>query len=668
MPLKRKSTRHSQHATDTEMNGGGDSKEVSNAASATTLKDDREPKITFFSHLKVFKVIGLWNLTLLSLGVIGSMAYGVLPIICQYILGDLIDDFLAANSNAAYRAEAINQVCIKLTIITFCGMAAFGLYHFFLQLSNHRIGTALRQAYMDALTRQEMSFFDIKKVGALTVVLSEDIPKIQDVYTNEFYIFMQEIIQFIVGFILAITTNWKMTLILVSTTPLTYVSHTIMSLLSTKITRQVNRLTEHSAGVANEITSCIRTIRSMAGESKEMERFNQDLYKINTKGVFKGTVHAMGFSFAAMFVWGTIALSFWYSGHEAANGGTTLGSIFKVFGMMFVGVVAMIRAATFFPHYGKAYASETTLLKVLLRDPAIPLSGGKTIEHIEGNIRFENVEFSYPSRSNVIVMKDFNLEIKKGQTVALVGPSGSGKSTLVGLLERFYTPNKGRVFLDNIDIQELDPTWLHHNIGIVSQEPVLFSGSIKYNIAYALGLENVTQEQVESAAKQANAHNFIIDLPNGYETILGEKGVSLSGGQKQRIAIARALLQNPKMLDEATSALDSESERLVQAALDVLMKGRTTICIAHRLTTVINSDLICVMVKGILREKGSHSQLIQIKGGIYRNLAAKQMMLAEEHVSIDRDELDIEETMDLVVDDEQNLALESSQDKLHKDE
>lgn len=294
--LKRKST-HS-HAN-VEMNG--DSKEASTSpqesSNAATLKDHREPKITFFSHLKVFKVIGLWNLTLLVLGVIGSMSYGVLPIICQYILGDLIDEFLAANSNAAYRAEAINQVCIKLTIITFCGMAAFAIYHFFLQLSNHRIGTALRHEYMDALTKQEMTFFDIKKVGALTVVLSEDIPKIQDVYTNEFYIFMQEIIQFIVGFILAITTNWKMTLILVSTTPLTYVSHTIMSLLSTKITRQVNRLTEHSAGVANEITSCIRTIRSMAGESKEMERFNEDLYKINAKGVFKGTVHAMGFSF-----------------------------------------------------------------------------------------------------------------------------------------------------------------------------------------------------------------------------------------------------------------------------------------------------------------------------------------------------------------------------------
>ena len=200
-------------------------------------------------------------------------------------------------------------------------------------------------------------------------------------------------------------------------------------------------------------------------------------------------------------------------------------------------------------------------------------------------------------------------------------------------MERFYSPLAGEILVDGNDISQLDPMWLHRNLGYVGQEPVLFSGSIKYNIAYARGLDNCSMEQIEDAAKQANAHQFIMDLPDKYDTVLGEKGVSLSGGQKQRIAIARALLQNPKvlLLDEATSALDSESERLVQQALDVLMKGRTTICIAHRLTTIINSDIICVLVKGVLEEKGNHSELIRLPNGIYKSLIEKQMVFNEEH-------------------------------------
>jgi len=265
-----------------------------------------------------------------------------------------------------------------------------------------------------------------------------------------------------------------------------------------------------------------------------------------------------------------------------------------------------------------------------------------------GNIRVENVEFSYPSRPNTVVMKDFSLEIKQGQAVALVGPSGSGKSTIVGLIERFYSPNKGKIYLDGVDIETIDPVWLHKNIAIVSQEPILFAMNIRENIAYAVGIENVTQEQIENAAKQANAHNFIMDLPEKYETMLGEKGVSLSGGQKQRIAISRALLQDPKLLllDEATSALDTESESLVQAALDKLMEGRTSICIAHRLTTVINSDVICVLAKGVMMEKGRHEELVKIPNGIYRMLAEKQMLVVEEEVD------DVEEVMDVLVEEE----------------
>ncbi|KAL9643698.1 hypothetical protein ABK040_016146 [Willaertia magna] len=617
------------------------------------IKDPHDPNINLFHHLHILKIFGLnWILVM-----IGAMAYGLIPIICQYILGDLIDAFFlnAATATSDELKVAVADTAKKFTIITFCGMAAFGMQHFFLQLSNARLGTSLRKAYMTALTKQEMSFFDIKKIGSLTVVLSEDIPKIQDVYTNELYVFCQEIIQFIVGFILAMTVNWRMALILVSTTPLTFCNYMICSTISTIITKAINKLTDHSAAVANEITSCMRTIKSMAGEEKEIERFKLDLYKINKNGIFKGMAHGFAYGFAAMVTWGTVALGFWYGGNEVAMMETTLGSIFKVFGMLFLGVVAITRAATFFPHYGKAFVSETTFLKVYMRKPMIPFKGGVQPEQVLGNIVVDNVTFSYPSRPNTIVMKDFSLEIKQGQAVALVGPSGSGKSTIVGLLERFYAPVSGKIYLDGVDIETIDPMWLHRNIGIVSQEPVLFACTIRENIAYAVGMENTTQEQIENAAKQANAHNFICDLPDGYNTMLGEKGVSLSGGQKQRIAIARALLQNPKilLLDEATSALDTESEALVQAALDELMKGRTTICIAHRLTTVINSDMICVLVKGVMKEKGRHQELIKIPNGIYRKLAEKQMVLVEETVE------DVEDVMDVLVDNENEQHLEN---------
>ncbi|KAL9653070.1 hypothetical protein ABK040_006289 [Willaertia magna] len=616
------------------------------------IKDPHEPSIRLYHHLKIFQIFGL-NWFLIIIGSLGAMAYGVIPIICQYIIGDLIDAFFAGSSSTSQDAvaeakHAVSQTAIKFTIITFCGAAAFFLQHFFLQISNTRCGTALRKAYMSALTKQEMTFFDIKKIGALTVVLSEDIPKIQDVYTNELFVFLQEIIQFVVGFILAMTVNWRMALILVSTTPLTFSNFMICSSISTYITKLINKLTEHSASVANEITSCMKTVKSMAGEEKEIERFKVDLYKINNRGIAKGFVHGTAYALAAMITWGTVALGFYYGGNQVADRETTLGSIFKVFGMLFLGVVALTKAATFFPHYGKAFVSETTLLKVIMRKPMIPFKGGVQPDRVLGNIVVDNVTFSYPSRPNTVVMKDFSLEIKQGQSVALVGPSGSGKSTIVGLLERFYAPNKGKIYLDGVDIETIDPMWLHRNIGIVSQEPVLFACTIRENIAYAIGIENTTQEQIENAAKQANAHNFVCDLPDGYNTMLGEKGVSLSGGQKQRIAIARALLQNPKilLLDEATSALDTESEALVQAALDELMKGRTTICIAHRLTTVINSDVICVLVKGVMKEKGRHEELIKIPNGIYRKLAEKQMVLVEEKVD------DVEDVMDVLVDNE----------------
>jgi ATP-binding cassette subfamily B (MDR/TAP) protein 1 len=236
---------------------------------------------------------------------------------------------------------------------------------------------------------------------------------------------------------------------------------------------------------------------------------------------------------------------------------------------------------------------------------------GRKLDALKGVIKFNNVKFHYPSRKEARVLKGLSLEVQPGQTVALVGPSGGGKSTTVQLLERFYDPVEGDITIDGVDLKEFDLRWLRSQIGLVSQEPILFGGTVAENIRY--GKNNATDEEVISAAKMANAHTFIVnDLDKGYETDVGEKGAQLSGGQKQRIAIARAILKDPKilLLDEATSALDSESEGLVQDALDKLMVGRTTIVIAHRLTTIKNADVINVIAKGTLLESGTHSTLL----------------------------------------------------------
>jgi len=244
---------------------------------------------------------------------------------------------------------------------------------------------------------------------------------------------------------------------------------------------------------------------------------------------------------------------------------------------------------------------------------------------------FKNVTFTYPTRPETKVLRKLNLELLPGQKVALVGPSGSGKSTIIQLLERFYDPEKGTVMIDDIDIKSFDLKWYRRNLGLVSQEPILFSGTIFENILF--GNPDATTEEVESAAKMANAYDFIMNQSDGFNTLVGEKGTQLSGGQKQRIAIARAILKNPKilLLDEATSALDTESERLVQSALDNLMEGRTTIIIAHRLSTVRNADVICVMMNGKIVEQGTHDQLLE-NNGVYSNLVSKQLAKNEEKI------------------------------------
>jgi ATP-binding cassette subfamily B protein len=273
--------------------------------------------------------------------------------------------------------------------------------------------------------------------------------------------------------------------------------------------------------------------------------------------------------------------------------------------------------------FNRAAGAAERVFELLERQPKINSEGGKVLESLKGKVEWQNVHFAYPTRTDVGVLKGLNLALEPGEVVALVGPSGAGKSTIASLLYRLYDPAQGKVLLDGVPLTELEPYWLRRQIGVVAQEPLLFSTSVAENIRY--GRPEATDEEVEAAAKLANAHTFISQFPEGYKTLVGERGVQLSGGQKQRVAIARAVLKNPRLLilDEATSALDAESEHLVRDALEKLMQGRTTLVIAHRLSTVKGANRVVVLDAGQIAQIGTHQSLVT-EDGIYRRLVERQ--------------------------------------------
>ncbi|CAL8095680.1 unnamed protein product [Calicophoron daubneyi] len=338
---------------------------------------------------------------------------------------------------------------------------------------------------------------------------------------------------------------------------------------------------------------------------------------------------------------GASALIFWYGVKLLTTRGEnyTPGDVILVFINVVMGSVFLGNALPNFQYFASAQQSAREIFGTIERVPPIDKdSPGKTLDHFEGNITVKNVKFLYPTRPDITILRNFSLDLKSGQTVALVGPSGSGKSTIVHLLQRFYDPVEGEIRIEGIDIKELDLKKLRNQIGVVQQEPVLFEGTIADNIR--LGKPGATQEEIEEAAKEANAHDFICALPEGYDTVLAERGGGMSGGQKQRLAIARALIRKPRLLllDEATSALDTRSERVVQEALEKASTGRTCVVVAHRLTTVRHADLILVLENGVVRESGTHEELVAQEGLYAAMLGNQNQMEATKNEDKDEEE------------------------------
>mmetsp|Transcript_25889 Transcript_25889/g.63896 ORF Transcript_25889/g.63896 Transcript_25889/m.63896 type:complete len:439 (+) Transcript_25889:619-1935(+) len=434
----------------------------------------------------------------------------------------------------------------------------------------------------------------------------------------------------VIGLILAFIFGWKLTLVILSIMPVVVLGARMQMKVMVDSMSEGKEKFVKAGAIASEGIAGVRTVAAFNMQEKVHGMFVHHLADVTKRGVKGGLVSGFGFAFGHFTMFLAYFVAFTVAGIWVAEGSISGDEVLKVFFVLIFTSMSLGQTSSFAPNLALAKGAISFVFRLADSISEIdPFSEwGSTFSDARGAIELQSVHFSYPSRPHAPILRGVSLQAHPGQTVALVGASGSGKSTIIALLERFYSPAQGRVMFDGVDVRELSVRWLRKSMALVAQEPVLFDGTIYDNIAF--GDPSLSRERVMKAAEDANAHSFVSQLQDGYETEVGERGTQLSGGQKQRIAIARAIVLEPKvlLLDEATSALDNESEKVVQAALDKVMKGRTTIVIAHRLSTIRNADNIYVFKRGIVVESGGHDQLVAQKG-YYSRLTGGQNDMAE---------------------------------------
>uniref|UniRef100_A0A8C6W760 Bile salt export pump n=1 Tax=Nannospalax galili TaxID=1026970 RepID=A0A8C6W760_NANGA len=484
----------------------------------------------------------------------------------------------------------------------------------------------MRKLYFRRIMRMEIGWFDCTSVGELNSRFSDDINKINDAIADQLAIFIQRLSTAISGILIGFYRGWKLTLVLISVSPLIGIGTAIIALSVAKFTNLELKAYAKAGSVADEVISSIRTVAAFGGEKKEVERYEKSLVFAQRWGIRKGMVMGFftGYMWCLIFLF--YALAFWYGSTLILDTEEyTPGTLVQIFLCIIVAAMNIGHASSSMEAFATGRTAAATIFQTIDRKPLIDCMSddGYKLDRIKGEIEFHNVTFYYPSRPDVKILNNLSMVIKPGEMTALVGSSGAGKSTALQLIQRFYDPSEGMVTLDGHDIRSLNIRWLREQIGIVEQEPVLFSTTIAENIRY--GREEATMEDIVRAAKEANAYNFIMALPQQFDTLVGEGGGQMSGGQKQRVAIARALIRNPKilLLDMATSALDNESEARVQAALNKIQHQHTVISVAHRLSTVRAADVIIGFEHGVAVERGTHEELLERKG-VYFTLVTLQ--------------------------------------------
>lgn len=584
---------------------------------------------TFFKFIAPYKVSFVIGMFFLFLSSTTAMLF-------PYLMGQLIGKETPANKSfpgvesipepSQIIDLSITSNLIMVMILVFGAQAIFSFFRIY--LFGYFTANALKDLRIQAfsvLVASPLNFFNKNKVGELTSRISNDIEQLRDTLNTVLATFIRQIITVVVSLVALFIMSPKLCFIMLGVVPVVAIIAVVFGRFIKRIAKESQDASAESNSVLEESLMGIANVKAFANEFFEILRYKKAVFEVRDKTMRIVLWRGLFVTFVIFCMFGSIVFVIW-QGKLMVDAGEMSNKNFISFILytIFVGG-AIGNLPELYAKVQRAIGATEKLMIILDGEKEnLSLESSKESLQLKGSISIEKVHFSYETRPDVEVIKGVSVEIEAGQQIALVGSSGSGKSTLSSLLLQFYQPNSGSILFDGKPASSYPLSGLRNEMAIVPQEVILFGGTIKENIAY--GDLSANHEQIIEAAKGANAHEFIQQFPEGYDTFVGDRGIQLSGGQKQRIAIARAILKNPSILilDEATSSLDSESELLVQEALDRLMKGRTSLVIAHRLSTIKNSDTILVMDKGEIVESGSHEELVKLEEGVYRNLSEIQ--------------------------------------------
>uniref|UniRef100_A0A8V0ZU79 Bile salt export pump n=1 Tax=Gallus gallus TaxID=9031 RepID=A0A8V0ZU79_CHICK len=546
------------------------------------------------------------------IGSLGAAVNGALSPLYALLFSQILGTFSILDEEK--QKVQINGVCLLFVLVGIVSFFTQFLQGYNFAKSGELLTRRLRKIGFQAMLGQDVGWFDDRRnsPGALTTRLATDASQVQGATGSQIGMMVNSFTNIGVAIIIAFYFSWKLSLVIMS----------VQAKMLTGFAAQDKKALEATGQISSEALSNIRTVAGIGKEKKFIDAFEKNLDMPYRAAIKKANVYGICFGFAQSIVFIANSVSYRYGGFLVQTEGLHYSFVFRVISAIVTSGTALGRASSYTPNYAKAKTSAARLFQLIDRLPKISVYSkeGEKWDDFKGSIEFLNCKFTYPSRPDIQVLKGLSVAVKPGQTLAFVGSSGCGKSTSVQLLERFYDPEEGSVLIDGHDTKKVNVQFLRSKIGVVSQEPVLFDCSIADNIKYGSNTKDTTMEKVIEAAKKAQLHDFVMSLPEKYETNVGAQGSQLSRGQKQRIAIARAIIRDPKilLLDEATSALDTESEKTVQAALDKAREGRTCIVIAHRLSTIENADIIAVMSQGIIIERGTHDELMAMEGAYYK--------------------------------------------------